>query len=157
RKRRPLGRAFLALIPLTAFALGTWPIQRLNWKTDPVARYEDRLMRAPLPLPPRLHEASVEDVDFRLVTAAGRFRHGNEMLPRPRIHEGENGFMVVTPLDRPDGASTILVSRGWIPKVMMDQSKRAPGALPQGEVTIEGLLRGKEVWKKNMFTPENRP
>ena len=37
---------------------------------------------------------------------------------------------------------------------MKAQEKR-PDGLPQGVVTVEGLLR--EPWKKNMFTPENRP
>lgn len=61
--------------------------------------------------------------------------------------------MVVTPLERKD-ASTILVNRGWINKKHRDQRTR-PDGLPRGEVTVEGLLR--EPWKKNMFTPENRP
>lgn len=61
--------------------------------------------------------------------------------------------MVVTPLERKD-ASTILVNRGWISKKHRDQRSR-PDGLFKGEVTVEGLLR--EPWKKNMFTPENRP
>lgn len=61
--------------------------------------------------------------------------------------------MVVTPLERKDG-STILVNRGWISKKHRSQSSR-PDSLVQGEVTVEGLLR--EPWKKNMFTPDNRP
>ena len=79
------------------------------------------------------------------------------MLLGPRIHEGENGFQVITPLDRPNGASTVLVNRGWIPKVKANQKDRGEGALPEGEVTVEGLLRGPNVWKKNMFTPDNKP
>lgn len=67
--------------------------------------------------------------------------------------------MVITPLDRTEG-STVLVNRGWISKDMADQRKRkvARGSqvsLPEGEVVIEGMLR--KPWKKNMFTPENRP
>lgn len=37
---------------------------------------------------------------------------------------------------------------------MKDQKARVQG-LPEGQVTVEGLLR--EPWKKNMFTPENKP
>ena len=68
--------------------------------------------------------------------------------------DGQDGYMVVTPLERDDGASTVLVNRGWISKSHRDQRTR-PLGLPTGEVEVEGLLR--EPWKKNMFTPENRP
>ena len=62
--------------------------------------------------------------------------------------------MVVTPLKRGDDESTVLVNRGWIARKLANQKDRADG-LPRGEVTVEGLLR--EPWKKNMFTPENKP
>jgi cytochrome oxidase assembly protein ShyY1 len=42
----------IALIPITAFALGTWQVQRLEWKTKLIATFEDRLVKPPLPLPP---------------------------------------------------------------------------------------------------------
>lgn len=71
----------------------------------------------------------------------------------PRVREGENGFSVVTPLERENG-TTVLINRGWINKKKMKQKDRL-AELPQGEVTVEGLLRS--PWKKNMFTPQNRP
>jgi surfeit locus 1 family protein len=76
------------------------------------------------------------------------------MLIGPRMMDGQDGYMVVTPLERDDGASTVLVNRGWISKKHRDQKTR-PMGLPMGEVEVEGLLR--EPWKKNMFTPENKP
>ena len=78
------------------------------------------------------------------------------MLVGPRMRDGEQGYMVVTPLERDDDpTATVLVHRGWISKKMADQKLRDPEALPQGEVTVEGMLR--TPWKKNFFTPENRP
>lgn len=142
-----------ALIPITAFVLGTWQVQRLGWKTDLIARFEDRLVRDPLPLPPQIDPAAVHDFDYRRVLATGRLRHDQEMLIGPRMRDGQDGFMVVTPLER-DNGSTVLVNRGWISKKHRSQRSR-PDGLPTGTVTIEGLLR--EPWKKNMFTPENRP
>lgn len=80
------------------------------------------------------------------------------MLIGPRLHDGTDGYLVITPLERQfegyDGNSTILVCRGWISKDKAAQSSR-PEGLPQGEVTVQGLLR--EPWKKNMFTPDNHP
>ncbi|KAF6840627.1 SURF1 family protein [Colletotrichum plurivorum] len=153
-RRHGPGLILLALIPITAFCLGTWQVQRLDWKTKLIAKYEDRLVRDPLPLPPRVDPEAVGEFDYRRVLATGRFRHDKEMLIGPRMWEGEQGYMVVTPLEREGEGTTVLVNRGWISKEMADQGKR-PGGLPRGEVTVEGLLR--KPWKKNMFTPENRP
>ena len=117
-------------------------------------------MRSPLPLPPRIDAAAVaDDFDYRRVYATGRFRHDQEMLVGPRVRDGESGYMVVTPLEReggsPDGTATVLVNRGWIPKTRGNQATRDPEALPRGEVRVEGMLR--QPWKKNTFTPDNRP
>ncbi|GJN67418.1 surfeit locus 1 [Purpureocillium lilacinum] len=152
-RRHGPGLILLALIPITAFALGTWQVQRLGWKNDLIAKFEDRLVRDPLPLPPTVDPEAIHDFDYRRVLATGRFRHDQEMLIGPRMRDGKDGYMVVTPLER-DNGSTILVNRGWIAKDRRDQRTR-PDSLPRGEVTVEGLLR--EPWKKNMFTPENRP
>ncbi|RYO78382.1 hypothetical protein DL762_008719 [Monosporascus cannonballus] len=157
-RRHGWGLLVLAVIPATAFALGTWQVQRLGWKTELLARCEDRLVRDPLPLPPRVDPDAVRDFDYRRVVARGRFRHDREMLVGPRMRDGEQGYMVVTPLERLDQGgpgATVLVNRGWISKKMRDQRSRHPASLPSGDVVVEGLLR--EPWKKNMFTPENRP
>lgn len=144
----------LALIPITAFALGTWQIFRLGWKTELIAKFEDRLIKPPLPLPPRIDPDAVKDFDYRKVYTSGNLRHDQEMLIGPRMHDGNDGYLVITPLERGNGGSTVLVSRGWIPKSKKAKKDRKEG-LPTGQVTVEGLLR--EPWKKNIFTPENRP
>lgn len=120
-----------------------------------INKFEDRLVRAPLPLPPHVDTSKMEDFDYRRISATGRFRHDQEMLIGPRVRDGENGFQVVTPLQRPGDASKVLVARGWIAKERKEHKTRAPEALPRGEVTVQGLLRA--PWKKNMFTPDNRP
>ena len=76
------------------------------------------------------------------------------MLIGPRMHDGNDGYLVITPLEREGKGTTVLVNRGWIPKKFKAQKKR-PDGLPSGMVTVEGLLR--EPWKKNMFTPDNSP
>ncbi|TKX23766.1 putative cytochrome oxidase assembly protein shy1 [Elsinoe australis] len=157
-KKHNWGLAVLAFIPITAFALGSWQVQRLGWKTDLLARFEDRLVRDPLPLPPSIDPESIKDFDYRRVYATGRFRHDQEMLIGPRMHDGIDGYLVVTPLERDfedyPGNTKILVSRGWISKEKAEKKSR-PESLPTGEVTVKGLLR--EPWKKNMFTPDNQP
>ncbi|KAI9848526.1 MAG: surf-like protein [Sclerophora amabilis] len=153
-QRHGPGLIILALIPITAFALGTWQVQRLDWKTKMIAKFEDRLIREPLPLPSQVDPSAVAEFDYRRIYATGRFRHDQELLIGPRIHDGTNGYLVVTPLERDGEGSTVLVNRGWISKNLKRQVDRID-SLPRGEVTVEGLLR--EPWKKNMFTPNNSP
>ncbi|RQM06669.1 hypothetical protein DH86_00001296 [Scytalidium sp. 3C] len=76
------------------------------------------------------------------------------MLIGPRVRDGNDGYLVVTPLEREGDGTTVLVNRGWIPKKFKKQADR-PDSTPQGELTVEGLLR--EPLKKNWFTPENKP
>ncbi len=160
RKHRPIGLIFLATMPVTAFFLGCWQVQRLGWKTDLIARFEDRLIREPLPLPPVIDPDAINEFDYRRVRARGRWRHDQEMLIGPRLHDGKDGYLVITPLDRsdefPDSKrnTTILVNRGWISKEKASKADRRAG-LPRGDVTVQGLLR--EPWKRNMFTPSNNP
>ncbi|KAK5077884.1 surf-like protein [Lithohypha guttulata] len=154
RKHNKLGLAVLALIPITALALGTWQVQRLDWKTKLIAKFEDRLVRPPLPLPPRIDPSVIDEFDYRRVYATGTLKHEAEMLVGPRMHDGKDGFFVITPLER-EGGSTILINRGWVSRERRFQQDRDPSSLPRGEVTISGLLR--EPWKKNVFTPDNNP
>ena len=119
-----------------------------------LAKFEDRILKPPLPLPPRVDPDAIKDFDYRRVYATGVFRHDQEMLIGPRVHDGKDGYLVVTPLQREGEGSTILVNRGWIPKKLKRQIDRKDG-LPMGPVTVEGLLR--EPWKKNIFTPNNKP
>ncbi|PSS12449.1 hypothetical protein M430DRAFT_68677 [Amorphotheca resinae ATCC 22711] len=153
RKHGP-GLIILALIPITAFALGTWQVKRLDWKTNLIAKFEDRLIRDPLPLPPHVDPSAIHEFDYRRIYATGHFRHDQEMLIGPRIHDGHEGYLVITPLEREGDGTTVLINRGWIAKKFKEQKDR-PDGLPTGEVTVEGLLR--EPFKKNMFTPDNSP
>jgi surfeit locus 1 family protein len=158
-KQHGPGLIILAIIPVTAFILGCWQVQRLGWKTDLVARFEDRLTFPPLELPLRVDESMLDAFDYRRVYAKGRLRHDQEMLIGPRILDGEEGYTVVTPLERKDergNVHKILCCRGWIKKDTVPKwFRKNSGGLPEGEVFIEGLLRIPP--KGNMFTPKNEP
>jgi surfeit locus 1 family protein len=158
-KQHGKGLIILAIIPITAFALGCWQVQRLGWKTELIARFEDRLTFPPLELPLKIDPEAIPAFDYRRVYAKGVLRHDQEMLIGPRMLEGENGYQVVTPLERTDEKGNkykILCSRGWINAEAKAQwFRKSTGALPEGEVVIEGLLR--QPPKRNMFTPVNNP
>ena len=105
-----------------------------------IAKYEDRLVREPLPLPPRVDPSVVSEFDYRRVYATGLLRHDQEMLIGPRIREGQDGFMVITPLERGEGESTVLVNRGWISKNMMEQKEYKIQIVVLSLLDIAGIM-----------------
>ena len=48
------------------------------------------------------YDDAIKDFDYRRVYARGKFRHDQEMLLGPRLHDGEDGYIVITPLERRD-------------------------------------------------------
>lgn len=150
---RPTLRSTLATLAavLVLVALGTWQMQRLEWKTALIARIEARTAAAPVPLPARIDDPAAWD--FRPVRVTGRFLHDREMYLSGRTHQGQVGVEVVTPLLRPDGPA-VLVNRGWVPLDRRDPASR-PEGLPDGTVTVEGIARAPTG--PGWMQPDNQP
>ncbi len=117
--------------------LGTWQVQRLQWKTALIAQREAALAEAPVPAPETL-EAAVP-LDFHNVTATGTFDHSREIYIQARDKRDITGVQVVTPLTLADGR-ILLVNRGFVP-----ETRQAPATRPEGQVTglvtVDGILR----------------
>ena len=158
----------LGFIPIFTFALGTWQLQRLQWKINLIDELKEKLEREPITLPrlvkwdrislrfyyiltPTKSLSVIPDFIFRKVLLKGRWDHEHTMLIGPRVREGSHGYHVVTPLMRPDG-STVLVDRGFISK---DKVDKAGHLLENEEVQILGMLRTAQA--RNSFTPNNLP
>ncbi|TSH95729.1 SURF1 family protein [Verticiella sediminum] len=145
--RRPHSRWVLALVALvglglfTGFvALGNWQIERRAWKLDLIERVEQRAHAAPVAPPARARWAAVgaDSDEYRRVRVAGVFDHARETYTQATTELGA-GFWVLTPLRQADG-STVLVNRGFVLPNRREQATRADN-LPEGEVTVTGLLR----------------
>ncbi|KAJ2514879.1 surf-like protein [Coemansia sp. RSA 2049] len=140
-------------VPLIAFGLGTWQVQRLKWKLALLDEVNDRMHRRPIALPLRATSDEIEQNEYRRVIVHGGFDHSKEMLVGPRSLEGEPGYIVVTPLVREDG-SRILINRGWVRRDLADPKAR-PQSQPAGPVTIVAFVR--RATAKNSFTPKPSP
>jgi surfeit locus 1 family protein len=135
---------------LGALALGTWQVQRLQWKNEVIAERQARRDAPPLAkLPERFDPAQHE---FRKVRVTGRFLHEREMYLAARSHRGNAGYHVITPLAV--FAGHVLVNRGWIPLDRKAPESRKVGNV-EGEVTVEGYLRAETG--PGWFTPDNEP
>jgi len=149
---KPLLWPTLMTLPavLGALALGTWQVQRLNWKNELIAERQTRRDAPPLTaLPDRFDPAQHE---FRKVRVTGRFQHEKEMYLAARSFRGNAGYHVITPLAMFPGH--VLVNRGWIPLDRKSPETRKPGN-PEGEVAVEGYLRAETG--PGWFTPKNEP
>jgi surfeit locus 1 family protein len=152
---RRSGLVWPTLFSLFAFAvligLGTWQLQRLQWKNALIAQIEARVHAPPVPLADALAALGrADDLEYTRVAVRGRWVPGVERLLWAPTSSGP-GWHVYAPL-RTTAGPIVIVNRGFVPDV-----RRDPGARPEpaqaGEVSLVGLLRMPET--KRMFTPEN--
>jgi surfeit locus 1 family protein len=138
----------------TLIGLGTWQLNRLAWKESLIAARASRVALPVETLPPVV--ANPADWTFRRVTVHGTFLFDRTVFVFNRVHAGQAGLGVLTPLARTDeGAGTaVLVDRGWIPA-----SRRAAilAALPSGnDVSVTGVVRLGRA-EPGPFVPGNEP
>jgi surfeit locus 1 family protein len=148
------------LVALTILlGLGTWQLQRREWKENLIAQVESRAHGEPGAIVPEADwprwEASRDE--FRRVRVTGTFLHEHE-TPVHGLSPGQRGspvqgFYLMTPLRLPSGA-LVMVNRGFVPSDLRDPSTR-PESQPKGEVTVIGLVRAPE--SRTWFTPDDVP
>merc|ERR1712142_405700 len=118
----PSGLIFL-VFPIGTFCLGTWQVQRREWKLGLIADLEEKTQSTPMPFPTDLNE--LEDLEYRKVKLCGTFDHSREIFMGPRplmvsgdiqqegsglISTGQSGYLVITPFKLADRDLTILVN-----------------------------------------------
>ncbi|MBC7575357.1 MAG: SURF1 family protein, partial [Herminiimonas sp.] len=85
-------------------ALGTWQLQRLQWKQDLIARVEQRVHAAPVAAPGLQHWPAVTAAsdEYRHVMLNGTYLHEHAVRVQA-VTELGGGFWLITPLKRSDG------------------------------------------------------
>jgi surfeit locus 1 family protein len=142
-----------AVMVAVLVGLGTWQLQRLEWKTDLIADLQARTSAEPISLSQAL--ADPEEARFRPVRVTGRWLHDRTLNLVARTYRGEPGLHAVTPLRLSDGR-TLLVDRGWVPLSEADPDRRRDG-MPEGIVTLVGLARLPGWHGSDFARPENAP
>ena len=136
---------------LVLVGLGTWQLQRMQWKSEIIDTFEERI--SDKAVAPPLKVTNIEKWRFKRVALMGKFMHQHEFAITGKTFEGTAGFHLVTPLKSTDGKIT-LINRGWIPERLRHRKTR-PETLTEGSVVVEGIIR--EDKKKGYFVPENEP
>lgn len=147
----PLALAAFVLL----LGLGTWQVQRLQWKEGLLATIESRLDSEPRSVSDiQTRLTTTGDVDYWPVSVGGEFRHEGERHFFA-THDGQSGYYVYTPFEI-DGGRFVLVNRGFVPFDRKDPATRPEGQV-EGWQTITGLARGRLDEKPSLIVPDNEP
>ena len=132
--------------------LGTWQLERLQWKLALIATVNGHMAAAPISLADIL-AMNPDDAQYRRVTVRGRFDHTKEAYVFTTDASGAAVYHVLTPFQMDDG-KLLMVDRGEVPKEKLDPASRAAGN-PDGDVGVTGVWRVPDA--PGAFTPPPDP
>ena len=132
--------------------LGTWQVQRLQWKNELIDTRAERVGAPPVEIAEALAAASdLAEIEYRPVTVSGQLRNDRAMILLNRVHDSRVGGHLVAPLELESGLGTVMIDRGW----MSLPELRAFTAAGGETVTLDGFVRMYTV--PGYFVPENEP
>jgi surfeit locus 1 family protein len=146
----PTAFAIAALAVLVG--LGTWQLQRRQWKEALIAKIAARVKAEPASLASVLRtSAEGGDVEYTHVVARGRFHHDKERYLYAPAKSGL-GWHVYTPLEFAP-RRMVWVNRGFVPDELKRPQSRPGGDAPDGQAGIAGIVRLPP--QPGLFTPQN--
>lgn len=140
-------------------ALGTWQLQRKEWKEGLIATLTARSQAAPAALPPRSAWPALDSArdEYRRVIFEAKFEKSGEALVyasasafRPDV--SGFGLWVFTPAQLADG-SRVVINRGFVPSDTSWKTNVALSPPPPGDITITGAMRWPD--RRGFFTPQD--
>lgn len=158
-KNIPVTQTALSLAGIAILCgLGTWQVQRLEWKDGIIARLEQEYARmkdgnAPLTSAARLNELADEETPVAIGKVRGRLLRNEAVLLGPRTLEGRAGYHLLVPMELPD-QSVLIANTGWVDVLWQDNLEDRMSVLPSETITVSGVIR-KADW--NSFTSANSP
>ncbi len=134
----------MLLVFLVLFAAcGLWQIERAQAKHVMLAQQQAASKSAPrdLTAAPDAHDpANMQRFYRQAYEATGRFDAEHQILLDNQVFDGQVGYRVWTPLIFADGRR-VLIDRGWVGMGPGGRSDVPTPPVPDGEVTVRGLLR----------------
>lgn len=146
RSRRWLGYFAIAVAFAIVCALfGMWQWDRRNEAVRQNEQVAQNYEHTPVPLDEALPTASSwnDGKTWLRVSVTGRYDTDDQLLVRNRVHNGQPGFEVLTPLVTADGRAFV-VDRGWVPTGNAQDAPDHVPAPPSGEVTAIVRLQPSE-------------
>ena len=136
---------------IVLIVLGTWQVQRLQWKNELIETRASRVGAVPVEITEALAAAGdLADIEYRPVTVSGELRNDRAMILLNRVHDSRVGGHLIAPLELANGLGTMMVDRGWmsLPELRAFNAASAPA-------TLDGFVRLYTV--PGYFVPENEP
>ena len=149
---RPVAWFFFLLCFCTTAALGTWQVQRLQWKEGLIAALADANAKDPITKLPA-DKSELDALQFRKVALSGTWLGTAEFHLAPRYWRDQFGYTIVTPFKLADNR-IVLVNRGWVPAAKKEPATR-PETAVKGHATINGLIRTDS--DRSYFSPPDQP
>jgi surfeit locus 1 family protein len=153
RRAKPVFWGTVVLGLAVLIGLGTWQMQRREWKLGLIERIEHRAHdeAISLTMAKDLWQRS-RDVEYYRVLLVGRFLHDQERHLYT-VEQGRPAWRIVTPLVT-SGGDVVLVDRGFVPDELKEPASRQAGQIAD-IVELIGLARVPAT--PGWFTPENDP
>lgn len=137
---------------IVLIVLGSWQVQRLQWKNELIEIRASRVGAVPVEITEALAAAGhLADIEYRPVTLSGELRNDRAMILLNRVHDGRVGGHLIAPLELANGLGTVMIDRGW----MSLPDLRAFTSVTGEPVTLDGFVRIYRV--PGYFVPENEP
>lgn len=131
-------RLAATVVLLALITLGFWQLERAAEKQRLQDLYNARAELSPKG-PEHLTQRP-ESLDHFRISVTGQYDQRYQILLDNKVHQGQAGYHVLTPLLLEHGVSAVLVNRGWVP--WGPSREKLPEALaPAGEVVVAGRLR----------------
>lgn len=119
--------AFIAVCVVILCALGTWQVQRLQWKEGLMDQADAAAALAPAPLTDVL---TAPDPEFRKALVVCRGLPTAAFVELQSIHDGEPGRRLVSACVPEGMTQTFLVDRGFLPEAVSDRPRVMASTLP---------------------------
>ena len=144
---------FVAVLGIVFVNLGEWQLDRLAQRRE---RNATTIANEQKPIRPyeEIFTRTITDADqWQRVEARGTFDPDHQFVLRYRSNGDADGYEIVTPLHTATG--TVLVDRGFLPRVHGAQIPSTAPAPPAGEVTLVGHVRRSESGRRAATAPVN--
>jgi len=119
--------------------LGFWQLDRLEQKRTYNATMAERWRQDPFDLNAEQLPQSLDNLEFRRITADGYFDYASQIILKSQIYYDAPGIALVTPFVFADGRA-VLVARGWVPADQASPQAIAQLEEPAGAPVI-GLIK----------------